>query len=239
MVSEEADALAEMARNRGLKLVRSRVRTPGKRAFGKYGLTDLKGAKLLGLDGKHPSASADEIADFLRKDIASEWAKSLGVASPKGRAVRKAKPKPELPSPPPRKPLLRSSKPGDAEAIAALIGLLGHKASSAEIGARLRKLPLAQLVATVDRMVVGLCGLAVQDQIHRSKSVGRITILIVNEDARGQGIGRMLVEEAESRLKALGCGMLEITSNNKLIDAHHFYAHLGFDQTSKRFAKPL
>jgi hypothetical protein len=36
--------------------VRSRVRTPGKRRFGKVGLTDASGKPVLGMDAKGPTA---------------------------------------------------------------------------------------------------------------------------------------------------------------------------------------
>ena len=74
------DALAETARNRGLKLVRSRVRTPGKRRFGKVGLTDKGGKPVFGMDPKGPTAKPDEVEDYLRNLGASDWGASLDVA---------------------------------------------------------------------------------------------------------------------------------------------------------------
>ena len=80
MSDTRIDALSETARNRGLKLVRSRVRTPGKRRFGKVGLTDAGGKPVLGIDEKGPTATPDEVEDFLRNIGAKDWGASLGVA---------------------------------------------------------------------------------------------------------------------------------------------------------------
>ena len=130
MSDELLDELAESARNRGLKLVRSRVRTPGKRRFGKVGLSDPKGKPVFGMDDKGPTAKPEEVEHYLRNVGAKDWGASLDVAvlPRKGKAAKvsrpaandaepEAKPKRTPPSPPPKpkpKPKIRDAKPADS-----------------------------------------------------------------------------------------------------------------------------
>jgi GNAT superfamily N-acetyltransferase len=259
-VSEDLDALAETARNRGLKLVRSRVRTPGKRRFGKVGLNDAHGKPVFGMDDKGPNAKPEEVEHYLRNLGAKDWGASLDVAvmprkKPKkvraaandsepepDPASRKVSAKPPAPPPPKPKLKIRDAKPRDAEALVALIKLLDHDVEAKGVRKRIEGLArqkLAPLVATLDKEVVGLVGIHRMVTIHRDQPVGRITILAVAEAARGQDIGRMLTHAAEGHLKELGCGMIEVTSHDRLAKAHAFYRHMGYERSSIRFFKKL
>jgi ribosomal protein S18 acetylase RimI-like enzyme len=261
----ELDTLAEAARNRGLKLVRSRVRTLGKRRFGKVGLTDKSGKPVFGMDASGPTAKPEEVEYYLRNLGAQDWGASLNVAVMPRKKPRKTRPaandtepEPEIrrapaprkegpappPPPPPPKPKLelRDARPDDAKALVPLIGLLDHKTDAKGVRKRIGKLAkdkLAPIVATLDKKVVGMIGIHRMVAIHRDQPVGRITILVVAEEVRGQGIGRQLTEAAEQRLKKLGCGMVEVTSNDRLARAHAFYRHMGYERTSIRFFKSL
>lgn len=247
------DDLAEAARNRGLKLVRSRVRTPGKRRFGKAGLTDRSGNPVFGIDAKGPTAMPEEVQAYLRKLDVQDWGASLDVAAPQRKRTGKRLVRPATaandhepklgpkPKPPP-KPVVRPAKPADAKAVAELIGLLEHDIDEARvrknIGA-LAKLGEPPLVATLGKEIVGLCGVHRMVVPHRPAPVGRITILVVAEAVRGREIGRMLVEAAEVWMRSQGCKIAEVTSNDRLTAAHAFYRHMGYERTSIRFKKDL
>jgi GNAT superfamily N-acetyltransferase len=258
MSDERLDELAESARNRGLKLVRSRVRTPGKRRFGKAGLTDASGKPVFGMDAEGPAANPDDVEDFLRNLGAKDWGASLNVAvmprkkKPKRVAANDSEPEPEpaprtkrAPPQPPRpepKPKLREAKPGDAPRLVELIHELGHEISEKQVRknlAALKKSGETPLVATLDKKIVGMCGVGRRIVIHRPAPLGRITALVVSKDAQGHGLGRVLVEAAEEWMRKKGCHLVEVTSNDRRAAAHAFYRHMGYERSSIRFFKKL
>ena len=259
MSDPEIDALAETARNRGLKLVRSRVRTPGKRRFGKVGLTDASGKPIFGMDAKGPIGKPEDVEDYLRNLGAKDWGASLDEAvlprKKKAKTRREAAndvepaPPPKRTSPPPPpppkpepKPKIRDAKPSDSARIAELIGLLEHEIDEKTVRknlGKLKKLDELPLVATLDKQVVGLCGVHAMVTVHRPAPVGRITVLVVASEAQDRGMGRMLVNAAEDWSRKRGCRIIEVTSNDRRTAAHAFYRHMGYERTSIRFSKKL
>ena len=261
MSDERLDALAETARNRGLRLVRSRVRTPGKRRFGKVGLTDPKGKPVLGMDEKGPNAAAEEIENYLRTLGAKDWGASLGVAvmprskkkparsrepandeAPAPKEKRRGRPEPKPEPPPPPKVKVREAKPSDAKVLVKLIHELEHEVDEKSIRknlARLKKAGELPLVAVLGKRIVGLVGRHRMFTVHRPKPVGRIPVLVVTEAERGKNIGRLLVEAVEQWCRDQGCGLIEVTSNDRRAAAHAYYRHLGYERSSIRFFKKL
>jgi GNAT superfamily N-acetyltransferase len=263
-MSDELDELAETARNRGLKLVRSRIRTPSKRRFGRVGLTDKAGKAVFGMDSKGPAAKPEDVQDYLRNLGAKDWGASLDVAvlprkrkptkvqraaandsepeeepkKPKNEPAPNPKRKPE----PPSRPKLRDAKPSDAARIAELIAQLDHEIDEKSVSKNLRKLKKAgelPLVATIDKKVVGLIGRHLMVTVHRPAPVGRIPVLVVASEARGQNIGKMLVDAVEQWCRDQGCKLIEVTSNDRRAEAHSFYRHLSYERSSIRFFKKL
>jgi len=137
---------------------------------------------------------------------------------------------------------VRDAEPGDAAAIAALLAQLGYGATPEVARARLARSVAGGervLVATCEGQVLGLVALTARVTLHRERPVGQLTVLVVDEAARGAGVGEQLVAAGEAALAAAGCGTIAVTSNRARTRAHAFYQRLGYEPTSHTFRKTL
>lgn len=139
-------------------------------------------------------------------------------------------------------PLIRLATAGDAAELARLLSPLGYPLTADDVTA-VWKAWAAEgnfaLVVQGEDTLLGTITLHRMMVLHRPKPVGRITSLVVDPSARGQGLGRALMRAAEDALVRAGCGLLEVTSHARRVEAHSFYRHLAFEQTSFRFARVL
>jgi ribosomal protein S18 acetylase RimI-like enzyme len=136
---------------------------------------------------------------------------------------------------------VREATPADMEAIAALVSALGYETGPDDVRHRMKALAEAGLPVLVAEKggVIGVLTASVTKVLHRPRPVGRISMLVVDERYRGGGIGAALVAEAEKKLEARGCGLIEVTSNLRRDRAHAFYERAGYERSSYRFVKAL
>lgn len=131
----------------------------------------------------------------------------------------------------------------DAQRIAGLAGQLGYDVPVAHVERQLRRAgdERAVFVAVVPRVgVVGWIGVALREAIIEG---GRADIegLVVEDEYRGNGIGRLLVQAAEGWARQRNCTSMRLASNVVRERAHEFYRRLGYDvlKTQHAFKKSL
>ncbi|MDH5835417.1 GNAT family N-acetyltransferase [Luteimonas kalidii] len=138
---------------------------------------------------------------------------------------------------------LRSASPVDADDVAALLCELGYPCDRDD--ARRRILAIGEndrqalVVARVGGAVSGLVALDFMYYLPLDTLTCRITALVVTSGARGHGLGRQLLKEAERRARAGGAARLELSSGSQRTDAHAFYKACGFSDGTVRFIKRL
>ena len=87
--------------------------------------------------------------------------------------------------------------------------------------------------------VVGVVTAHLIPSIHDNEPVAWLTTLVVQEDARGAGIGSALVEHIEKWATDNGARRLSVTSAMHRKEAHEFYERRGYENTGLRFGKSL
>ena len=78
----------------------------------------------------------------------------------------------------------------------------------------------------------------IKNDLHQ-KPYSLLEDVFVEENFRGQGIGKQLVEKAIQEAKNKGCYKIIGTSRNAREKVHKFYKHLGFDQYGVEFRMNL
>jgi N-acetylglutamate synthase-like GNAT family acetyltransferase len=142
--------------------------------------------------------------------------------------------------------LLRSPKLQDSFALVELVKQLGYPSSQTEIETRLKEL----LASELDKIIVAeeAKNQSCIAYIHLKKiismhqpNVCEVVSLVVNENYRGQGIGKLLMKAGEEWSRYVGSLTTFLRSNIKRDQAHNFYKELGYVQvgTSHKFEKSI
>ena len=93
-------------------------------------------------------------------------------------------------------------------------------------------------VAEEDGKVAGLCGFRIRENVEDDTRYGEISVLVVDETVRRQGIAAQFVNFMESLAREKGCiGLWIVSGFGREEHAHEFYKRQGFTVNGYRFVK--
>jgi GNAT superfamily N-acetyltransferase len=99
-----------------------------------------------------------------------------------------------------------------------------------------------QLLAVAENggQVIGVLQLSfIPGLTRRGMWRGQIEGVRVAAGERGSGVGRAMVEWAIGECRDRGCGLVQLTSDERRSDAHRFYEALGFQATHRGYKLSL
>ena len=134
---------------------------------------------------------------------------------------------------------IRSMKPTESNAVAALLPDLGYSASSEQVLARLlalREWPDQEaFIAELGGAVVGLC--QVQGvRLLASEGYAEIQALVVASSQQRKGIGSALLQHARDWAHGRGYERVRLQSGLHREAAHRFYEASGFSRSKPSYA---
>jgi GNAT superfamily N-acetyltransferase len=140
---------------------------------------------------------------------------------------------------------IRAARTYDARAIADLGGQLGYPATRQQIASRLAGVesePTSRVLVAEDDVgrVVGWLHVAARAQLTENVCA-EILGLVVDESARGAGIGASLIRAAEDWARGIGCERVRVRSRHTRERAHRFYERAGYERSKVQLVlhKPL
>jgi ribosomal protein S18 acetylase RimI-like enzyme len=86
------------------------------------------------------------------------------------------------------------------------------------------------LVAAEGERLIGFLNFTVRRTCLHSGGSALIDELVIDQEHRGAGVGRDLIEAAVRRARALGCSEVEVNTETVNLRARDFYKKLGFEE---------
>ncbi len=135
--------------------------------------------------------------------------------------------------------MIRAATPADAPTIAALCVQLGYPVTPEEAAQRLALFagdttsPVFVFDQPASARILAWMQLRVATTLESGPSA-EIIGLVVDESARGQGIGAQLVTHARAWAKSHGLTRLRVRTNQTRTRTHAFYEGLGFTLTKSQ-----
>jgi ribosomal protein S18 acetylase RimI-like enzyme len=136
---------------------------------------------------------------------------------------------------------VRTGTIADSAPVARLVSDMGYPTSPAQMQERLKSIladdDYRMLVASDDKDIVGVIGTRVGRRYESDGFYGQIMVLAVARDRQRQGVGRMLLQAAESQFMREQISVVVVNSGNQRAAAHAFYEKNGYTWTGRRYSK--
>lgn len=142
------------------------------------------------------------------------------------------------------RPIIRNAEIQDCSDIKEICqNELGYKCTKGLVLNKLKKLDDKReqvFTAEYDGKCIGFIHIEMYDVLY-CESGANLLGLAVSKDYQNLGIGKMLMEKAETWAKSNGARWIRLNSGGERKEAHKFYRHLGFDNEKEqiRFLKKL
>lgn len=91
------------------------------------------------------------------------------------------------------------------------------------------------LIAENDNEGLGFISFHTQNLLHHNGRVGEIQEFFINENHRGKGIGRQLIEKIMQYAEEHNLKSIEVTTNKRRVENVMIYENLGFTLSHNKF----
>jgi ribosomal protein S18 acetylase RimI-like enzyme len=134
---------------------------------------------------------------------------------------------------------VREASAEDAEIIhslaAELARAVGDSPPSLEnVRERLAELleePRARVLVAEGDVIVGVVSLWIKPDLAHGDSVVEVPMLVISEDRRREGVGKLMMEEVQRLAAENGATLIELVATTQNNPAREFYRSLGFVET--------